>query len=375
MVESPQLGRGGARFAAVAFIGGFLTASLIAVAFIVFLGVRIGFTTIWQKTGVALISMTLDMPSDLIDELAAMDGVIDNAGNPTGARKHDTILVRPHAEFEKVLRPGTSVDGFQIRAGDPVNLDPPVVHTPAGAAMSEALRAYLDANTRVHYTYNVDADGFRRTLPQVDADKKILMVGDSAAFGQGVDDADTVASGLQGLVGDSHRVVNAGVAGYDGEQAFLVARALSQEQAYEFLVYVAHNNDFVGEGKLLSSEMARDVISDFESLKGRFPGGMVVALFVALEYTAEDVLLSSYGWPHERVESLTRLRRDMAAITSEARFAFVDWGGIVEGIRAREKTIFAPWALYVDHAHLSPRGNRILAEEIYAAMLERGLQR
>jgi lysophospholipase L1-like esterase len=373
MVETPHA-EGGARFAAVAFIGGFLTASLIAVVFVVFLGFRVGFMTIWQKTGVALISMTLDMPNELIDELAAMDGVIDNAGNPTGARKHDTIIVRPDEEFEKVLRPGVSVDGFQVRAGDPVNLDPPVVYTRGGAAMSEALLSYLEANTRVRYSYHVDANGFRRTLPQVNAEKKILMVGDSATFGVGVDDEDTIASGLQQLIGLSHRVVNAGVSGYDADQAFRVARKLSVQQEYDVLVYVAHNNDFVGEGKLLSSAKARDVIANFESLKDRFPGGVVVALFVALEYAAEDVLLSE-GWPSERVESLTQLRRDLATMTSEAGFAFVDFGDIVADIRAREKTIFAPWPLYVDHSHLSPRGTRIFAEHIYAAIPGRGLDR
>jgi hypothetical protein len=45
----------------------------------------------------------------------------------------------------------------------------------------------------------------------------------------------------------------------------------------------------------------------------------------------------------------------------------VDWTDIAEEIREQEGTIFSPWALYVDHAHLSARGNRLFAERIRAA--------
>jgi lysophospholipase L1-like esterase len=243
-----------------------------------------------------------------------------------------------------------------------------------GAAFSEALRSYLEANTRVRYTYNVDSEGFRRTLPQVNGEKKILVVGDSATFGVGIEDEDTIPSVLQRLVGDTHRVVNAGVPGFDADQCFRVARRLSEQRDYEILIYVAHTNDFKGENESVRSKMADKTIADFESLKSRFPGGIVVALFVPLEYAAEDVLLSE-GWARGRVESLTRLRGHLADLTREASLPFVDLGDIIAEIRAREKTIFAVWSLYVDHAHLSPRGTRTLAEHTYAAMSEQGLER
>ncbi len=58
-------------------------------------------------------------------------------------------------------------------------------------------------------------------------------------------------------------------------------------------------------------------------------------------------------------------------MTERAGFSFVDWTDIVEEIRAQEKTIFAPWSLYVDHAHLAPRASRLLAGRIYDALPER----
>ena len=42
----------------------------------------------------------------------------------------------------------------------------------------------------------------------------------------------------------------------------------------------------------------------------------------------------------------------------------------VDRFREQEQSIFAPWALYVDHAHLSPRATRLLAERIHAAIPE-----
>jgi len=361
---------GGSRLVGIAFLGGIFTASIIALAFFVFLGIQIGFVTIWERTGVALTSMVLDMPGKLVDELAAMDAAIDNAGNPTNAAEHDTIIVRPDDELGWVLRPGVSVDAYQIGAGDPVNLDPPVVYAEAGSQMSDALRTFLEQRTVVRTTFNVDADGFRRTVPEVDAEKKILMVGDSGLFGIGVDDEDTIASRLQRLLGDSYRVVNAGIVGYDGARAFNAARKLSEAEDYEVLVYVAHNNDFYEPHHISNPDVARRVIADFESLKGRFPGGVVVAFITALEYTADDVLRSQ-GWRRERIESLDRLRRELPVMTGQAGFPFVDWTDVVAETRTREKTIFAPWSLYADHAHLAPRGAQLFSERIHAALREK----
>ena len=361
---------GGDRTAALAFVGGLLTAGSIAIAIFVFLGIRLGFSAIWEEAGLILTGSVLDMPSPLIEELAAMEAVIENAGNPTGAREHDTMLVRTDAELGWVLRPGVSVDAYQVRSADSVNLDPPVVYVRSGSSLSPALQAYLAKNTRVRYSYNIDADGFRRTLPEVEAARKILMVGDSGLFGVGVDDDATIASNLQQRVGSSYRVVNAGVAGYNGKGAFRAARKLSDQEPYALLVYVAHNNDFYKPRHISNPDRARRVMADFETLRGRFPEGIVVALISFLEHTGEDVLLSQ-GWRRrERVEAADRLRREFPALARAAGFAFVNWSDIVDEVRQRERTIFAPFSLYVDHAHLSPRATRLFAERIHALFPE-----
>jgi lysophospholipase L1-like esterase len=360
-------GSGEPRLVALAFVGGCITAGVIALALLAFLASRIGFHTIWEKTGVALTASVLEMPDELLDELTALEAVIGNAGNPTRAKEHDTIVVRPDAELGWVLRPGAAVVGYQLPARNRVNLDPPVLYMRAGSPLSGALRSYLEANARASYRYNIDADGHRRTLPEVGAARKILMVGDSGLFGVGVEDEETIASYLQQRVAGSHRVVNAGVGGYSGEQAFEVARRAAQREEFDALVYVAHHNDFYRPGHLSSPELARSVFERFASLEPSFPGGIAVALLTYLEYTAADVLRSQ-GWERERLEAAARLRAALPALCAQLGFACVDWSDIADEAREREGTIFAPWSLYVDHAHLSARGNRLFAERIHAAL-------
>jgi lysophospholipase L1-like esterase len=359
----------GAGRVGVAFLAGMLTAIAMAMAFFLFLGIRIGFSTIWEKTGVALTSMVLDMPDELVDEIAAMDAVIGNAGNPTGATKHDSLLVEPDAERVYVLRKGVSVEGYQIRSTEAMNLDPPVVYMRSGSELSEELRAYLEENTRVRYRYRIDDEGFRNTVPVVEAERTILMVGDSGIYGVGVDDENTIASRLQRLVGDTYRILNAGVAGYDGSQAFTVARQLSDANDYAMLIYVAHINDFYEPHHISNPDKARRVIDRFTTLRDRFPEGIIVAFLPYLQFTAEELLLTQ-GWSRKRVDAAKSLLRELPAITREARFPYVGFEDIARDIRRREKTIFAPWALYTDHAHVSPRGAQLFAERIQAAFRE-----
>jgi hypothetical protein len=348
----------------ISFAAGVLTAGAISALILLFVGYRIGYTTIWENTGFAFSWMALDIPAELLDELAAKNGVIDNAGNPTGAVEHDTIIVRPDETLGYVLRRGVSVDAYQLRAVDAVNLDPPVVYTPAGADFSPELRRYLDENTRVRYTYNVTDEGFRRTLPAVASDRKILMVGDSGVFGVGVDDGGTIASSLQRIVGSDARVVNAGVAGYGGKQCFLVAKSLTEVDDYALLVYVAHHNDFYEPRHISNPDKARRILADFASIGNRFEEGVVVALLTAMEFNSEDVLRSA-GWSQKRIDTTHSLRDELPGIVRSAGFAYLDWTDVVDEVRSRERTIFAPWSLYVDRSHLAPAAAQLFSERIH----------
>ncbi len=62
------------------------------------------------------------------------------------------------------------------------------------------------------------------------------------------------------------------------------------------------------------------------------------------------------------------LRRSLPRIAQELRFEYVDWTDIVEKYMMSERSIWSRFSLYVDHAHLSPMGNSLAADELYMAL-------
>ena len=85
--------------------------------------------------------------------------------------------------------------------------------------LSDNLVNYLNNQTLLNYQYSTNKNGFRTTLPKINAKKKILVIGDSVTFGVGVDDTNTVVSKLQQIFGNSIQFINAGVGAYNGLQA------------------------------------------------------------------------------------------------------------------------------------------------------------
>ena len=253
----------------IAFLAGSLTSFFLFLIIFLFFGYRIGGSKLLEKVWRLIVPIEgtlLYLPDSILSELIAINAVVDNANNPTKQRRHDTILVQPHDELQFALRPDVRISASMLRTLSPFNFDPPVLHFKSDAKISDALRNYLDQQTRLSYTYGVDADGFRVTVPVIKSKRKILLVGDSVLFGVGVNDDSTIASHLQRIVGESFQVINAGVGSYNGEQAFQMANLLSGKDRYEALIYVACQNDFDN----LGVENAKVVMERFASLRNRF---------------------------------------------------------------------------------------------------------
>jgi lysophospholipase L1-like esterase len=146
-----------------------------------------------------------------------------------------------------------------------------------------------------------------------------------------------------------------------------MAQKLTEEDSYDILVYAAHHNDFFKSRHIASPELAAEVLARFESLKDDFPKGIIVSLVSYLNYVVSDTLLEQ-GWKSERIEATDALRKDLPGIAAAAGFEFIDFADTVEESVEREGTIFSPFALYCDRAHLSPRGNRLLAEQMFETL-------
>lgn len=73
---------------------------------------------------------------------------------------------------------------------------------------------------------------------------KILLVGDSIAFGYGIRAEDTIASQLEHRLKGKYQVVNAGVPGYNLDQWQIVGKELSSVLHPQILVALVNANDF-----------------------------------------------------------------------------------------------------------------------------------
>jgi lysophospholipase L1-like esterase len=315
------------------------------------------------------------LPDNILKELIELRAVVDNADNPTEQLNHYTSLVDRDDEVGWSLIPNAHISVYTLRALNPENFDPPILALPSDAKISEGLKQYIKEQARIRYSYNVGPDGYRVTIPAIESDRRILMVGDSVLFGLGVNDDDTIASHLQRIVGNSFKVVNAGVGGFSGEQALKMAKKAAGKYKYEVLIYIACQNDF-----MLSTEhvpysvQAREVLNEFAASNDKFGGKVVVMLMPHLEYAIDDILQKG-GAYREVITETNRLRREMPLTAKELGLEFVDMMDIINDHMRQSGTIMARFALFADTAHFSPLGNRLAAEKLHETLRNLGLIR
>jgi lysophospholipase L1-like esterase len=350
------------------YLMGCLTVTIAFLLVCLFVGYKIGPKNIAnlfsQVFPVAKYKKVLSLPKDVLEELTQLNAAIENAGNPTNQPEHNTLAVIPDDELTYVLRPNTKMFVTILRSTKALNFDPPVLYLKHDDQfrMSERLRAYIKKESRLHYIYSTDSHGFRRTVPSVNSPEQVLIIGDSVPFGVGVADESTAASHLQRMVGERYRIINASVGGYDGQQAFLMAKKMSNKTKFAGLIYVACQNDFMGKDDWIQE--AQNVLAKIKSISERFNNNIVVVLQTYMEYTLRDIFLEN-GWKQKRIEKTHALRSALPKICKEYGYGYYDSTEIVDDFLKVEKSIFSRFALYADHAHLSPLGNRLLAEELF----------
>ena len=351
------------RLAAAGYFVGLLTGVVVMGLLLVYVGYRAGGPDwLWRLDPWR---DTVRVSPEVLSDLVALHAVYSNTRTRIQSEEHNTILVRPDPELGSTLRPGARIAVHLLRTTKPLNVDPPLLQLRADDQVPERVARYLEKETRLQYRYTVDEAGRRTTLPAVDAEQEILLIGDSVVFGVGVDDESTLASHLQRIFRSRYRAVNAGVGGYNGRQAAAMAERLSRDRSWAGLVYVACQNDFMKAADWKAE--TDEVLGRLAALRDRFDGNVVVVLHTYMEYTLYDFFLER-GWSRDRIDRTDALRAEIAR-SSEARgFGFIDWTDIVNEYLRTSRSVFAPFALYADHCHLSPLGNRLLAESLAATI-------
>lgn len=343
---------------------GFSIAGLAAVLYV-------GPPRVWNALGFAS-TEDFALPVAVRNELTAVRAVGDNFDS-LQPEPHNTFFVQPDPILGYRLRPGAAADVTVLAPTRSRGLDPPTIAVPADVSLSVETRNFLNQNGRLTVRYTTTADGLRRTVPEVSADRQVVIVGDSVAFGVGVSDGDTVASQLQQALGPSTQLLNAAVPGYDGEAAATVADQLSHTRRFAALVYVACQNDFAElhgsqTGGAEWEERARRTLTRFSGVRARFDS-FIMILTTAIDYEARHVLLNS-DWDRRLTMTTDEMRAALPAMARSAGFDYLDWSTTVQAYVTAQRTVFAPFALYADAMHLSPLGHRLLAAQLAEALTE-----
>jgi lysophospholipase L1-like esterase len=293
-----------------------------------------------------------------------MGGVIENADNPTNIKRKDSPLTMADEVMVYKLRPSVKVRQHIVTPTNPGNIDPPIVGYDASRPVPDNLAAWIRDNATLTYDYTTDETGKRVTLPAVSAEEKIVIVGDSVTFGVGVRDEDTLPSQLQTLVGASRQIINLGVGGYKAWQAYQAALDSPDAKKGNTLVYIACMNDFN------DTDPSGFDIPEMESWMKKF-----AALKESGHYSDVIIVLQSYQevtfhhflnrWPDAQVKKINEGFAYFDTISTGHGFTGINWQTMVKDYNASNRSMFAGMALYADHVHLSPAGNRLLAERLF----------
>ena len=211
---------------------------------------------------------------------------------------------------------------------------------------------------RPDHRYHVSTNslGLRGGEVRPAAMKRILLLGDSYTFGEGVDDDQTIAARLQGMLderfGPSFEVLNGGVYGYGALQSLGWMRRQWDRLRPAVVVYVHCGNDFADDlrhaagsyNKVRSAIPGREFLRSHSALYNVVKPGVLAVLSklgvynmeIDFERKGEGGLVSDLGAEREEGRRLTEgALADAAALCRErgAEFAVTTVGFTLEGGR------------------------------------------
>lgn len=302
-----------------------------------------------------------DAFSDLMEPLAAAGIGIGNSPfkelrNDAAAinSEHEDGCLGPKSDLRKTM--------FALRSPifDPLN--PMTVFYDADKKLDDRLTAFFERYGTPPLTTTTNAQGERLTLPLVERQRKVLVAGDSVAFGTMVNDADTIASQLQAR--DLQRqYVNLGVGGAGAREILcrLEAAARRYSGQVDELIYVYCENDF---NPKLPYGKPEDVVAALTQFAAREKIAKVTVVFAPYIYTIAPEVTRFNGYAGGDFPHRERQREELMKAVAAAGFRWVDIGLLARQEQARLGTQFGFFAMFVDQVHLSPGGTGRLVDQL-----------
>lgn len=241
-------------------------------------------------------------------------------------------------------------------------LAPIAAHHARGAKLPPDLVKFFQDYGRGALKLTTNAVGERTTVPFLEAPKKVLVAGDSAAFGPMLDDSATLASRLQ--VKDSTRqYINAGAPGASSEQALCnLTKAASRYQGQvEEVIYLHSEDDFAADQRLGTPDA---VIAAIKSLVQNGAATKVTMVYVPSLYNIVPELTRYKGYAGEHATNPQTEREQLKKGAVEAGFVWLDMGDIaLERSRSQGNT-FSVFDSFADPRSLSAQGINNLVEKV-----------
>jgi hypothetical protein len=259
----------------------------------------------------------------------------------------------------EILKPNLHKTMIQVRSKDYSPLIPPTLFFNDDATLSDDAKAFI-SNYGLHASaLHTNEFGERVTVPKVNSARKVLVAGDSLAFGASVDDQDTLASQLQGR--DSTRqYVSAGIPGGEATDVICAVEGASQRYHGQIdgLIYFYSPTDL--------SETAKYGMPDefLKWLKGfaeRENIADVTVIFGTNLKTVTPHLTPQFKQRKDWYREARALREG----TLGAGYKFIGVADLALEEASKRKTDFAAFAMFMDAwGHLSPYGTSIVVDTI-----------
>jgi hypothetical protein len=271
----------------------------------------------------------------------------------------DVSITTRSPEGCEIVKPNLHKTMIQVRSNDYRPLVPPTLFFNDDATLSDDAKAFI-SNYGVHASaLHTNDFGERVTVPTVISARKVLVAGDSLAFGASVDDRDTLASQLQ-RQDSTRQYVTAGIPG--GEATDVVCAVEGASKRYhgqiDSLIYFYSPTDLSETAKYGMPEEFLKWLQEFVEREN-------IADVTVIFGTNFKFVTPHLFPPFKQRKDWYKVALALRKGTLGAGYKFISVTDLALEEASNRKTDFAPFAMFMDAwGHLSPYGTSILVDTI-----------